>query len=269
MPSQVDLYENAYSNYGEDIYRQVRIATYGEDLGQTSWVTNEESREIPRTLDLTRNSDVLEIGCGAGGYALQVAGAVGCHVTGVDINESGIRNGNSLAHARNLSDKVIFEHCDVSKKLPFSSESFDAVFANDVMCHIPGRLGVLQELFRVLKPSGRFLFSDALVVGGEVSHQDVASRSSIGYYLFTPPGHNERLIEKAGFCLIEAGDTTENAALIARRWRDARDERRNPLIALEGETNFNGLQQFLSCVYTLTSERRLLRYLYSAQKPKT
>jgi SAM-dependent methyltransferase len=220
-------------------------------------------------LELTLNSHVLEIGCGSGGYALQVAGAVGCRVTGVDVNESGIRNGNSLAHARNLSDQVIFEHCDVSKKLPFPDEGFDAVFANDVMCHIPGRPAVLQEVFRVLKPSGRFLFSDALVVGGEVSHQEIATRSSIGYYIFTPPGHNERLIDEAGFGLSEVRDTTENAALIARRWRDARDERRDSLIALEGEKNFDGLQQFLSCVYTLTSERRLLRYLYSAQKPET
>ncbi|MGB8065816.1 MAG: hypothetical protein WCF26_28280 [Candidatus Sulfotelmatobacter sp.] len=44
--------------------------------------------------------------------------------------------------------------------------------------------------------------------------------------------------------------------------------RREALIAFEGETNFDGLQQFLQCVHTLTSERRLLRILYTAQKPK-
>jgi hypothetical protein len=30
--------------------------------------------------------------------------------------------------------------------------------------------------------------------------------------------------------------------------------------------NFEGLQRFLSCVHTLTSEKRLLRYLYFARK---
>ena len=36
---------------------------------------------------------------------------------------------------------------------------------------------------------------------------------------------------------------------------------------MEGILTFDGLQQFLACVYTLCSERRLLRYLYTAEKP--
>jgi hypothetical protein len=61
MSPQVDLYNNSYSNYETEVYRQIRLATYGEDLGQTSWVTNEESREIPQMLDLVPGSCVLEI----------------------------------------------------------------------------------------------------------------------------------------------------------------------------------------------------------------
>ena len=36
---------------------------------------------------------------------------------------------------------------------------------------------------------------------------------------------------------------------------------------IEGEDNFEGLQQFLSTVFTLNSEGRLLRYLYLTEKP--
>jgi hypothetical protein len=35
---------------------------------------------------------------------------------------------------------------------------------------------------------------------------------------------------------------------------------------MEGEVTFEGLQGFLSCVHILTSEKRLLRYLYCASK---
>jgi SAM-dependent methyltransferase len=268
MPAPVDLYDSAYGNYATDVYRQIRLATYGEDLGQTSWVTNEESRAIPQLLQLTPASRVLEIGCGSGGYALQVAATTGCSIVGVDINDAGIRNASSLAHARNLRDRASFEQCDVSKTLPFPDAAFDAIFANDVLCHIPGRPAVLEEAFRLLKPSARLLFSDALIIGGAVSHQEIATRSSIGYYIFTPPGYNEHLIQDVGFHLLAATDTTQNAAAIAKRWHDARDQRREALISIEGITNFDGLQQFLSCVHTLSSERRLLRYLYTAQKPE-
>ena len=267
MPEPVDLYGSAYGNYETDVYRQVRLATYGEDLGQTSWATNEESAAIPQALQLTPASRVLEIGCGSGGYALQVAATVGCSIVGVDINDAGIRTAGTLARARNLQDRVSFQQCDVAKPLPFPDASFDAAFANDVLCHIPARPALLAEAFRILKPSARLLFSDALIIGGAVSPREIATRSSIGYYLFTPPGHNEHLIQSAGFRLLAATDTTQNATAIAQRWRDARDQHREALISMEGLTTFSGLQQFLSCVHTLCSERRLLRYLYTAHKP--
>ena len=110
------------------------------------------------------------------------------------------------------------------------------------------------------------LFSDALVVGGLLSNEEIATRSSIGFYVYSPPGENERLIEQAGFRQIRKTDTTESAARVAKRWHDAREKRKEELVAAEGNINFEGLQRFLSCVYTLTSEKRLLRYLYFARK---
>src|SRR6202023_476371 len=150
-----------------------------------------------------------------------------------------------------------FEECDVSKYLPFDDKTFDAVFSNDVLCHLPGRPEVLGEIFRVLKPGGRMLFSDALVVGGMLSHEEIATRSSIGFYVYSPPGENERLIARAGFRQISVTDTTDSAAQIAKQWHQAREKRKAKLVAAEGDVNFEGLQRFLSCVHTLTGEKRL------------
>ena len=80
MAPNVDLYINAYGNYDSAAYREVRIETYGEDFGQTSWVTTEESAEIPQLLALDRDSYVLEIGCGSGGYALHLAEKIGWRI---------------------------------------------------------------------------------------------------------------------------------------------------------------------------------------------
>ena len=267
MPPPVDLYNTAYSNYALDLYREIRLETYGVDLGQTSWVTTEESNEIPQALNLTPESNVLEIGSGSGRYALQIAETTGCRILGVDINESGIHNANQLAASRNISARVRFERCDVSNPLPFEAAAFHAVFSNDVLCHIPHRPQLFAEIFRVLKPGGHLLFSDALIIAGTISQQEIAARSSIGYYLFSPPGENEKLLQAAGFQVLNVQDTSPNAVTIAKRWRDAREARREKLIALEGATNFEGLQQFLSSVQALCGEARLRRYLYIAQKP--
>ena len=266
MSQKVDLYDSAYGNYVSGTYREVRIETYGEDFGQTSWVTTEESNEIPQLLNLSPNSFALEVGCGSGGYALHLAEKVGCRLVGLDINALGVRNANQLALARGLGSMVRFEQCDASKNLPFDGDSFDAVFSNDVLCHLPGRPEVLGEMFRILKPGGRMLFSDALVVGGLLSNEEIATRSLIGFYVYSPPGENERFIEQAGFRLIRVTDTTESASRVAKRWHQARDKRKQELVAAEGDTNFEGLQRFLSCVHTLMSEKRLLRYLYFANK---
>ena len=268
MATKVDLYNGAYGNYEAEIYRQIRIETYGEDLGQTSWVTTEESNQIPQILSLAQHASVFELGCGSGRYALQVAEKCGCRVLGADINESGVRTARRLAEAAQLSSKCRFEQCDASKPLRYGSGNFDAAFSNDVLCHIPSREHILGELFRVLRPGGRFSFSDALVINGVISNREIATRTSIGNYVLVPTGLNEKLIEQAGFRLLRADDTTKSAAIIAKRWLDARESRRQALIGFEGEANFQGLQQFLGCVHTLTSERRLLRMLYTAQKPE-
>jgi ubiquinone/menaquinone biosynthesis C-methylase UbiE len=268
MSAKVELYDSAYANYASQVYREVRTETYGEDLGQTSWVTTEESREIPRRLGLKSDSSALEVGCGSGGFALYVAETVGCRVVGLDINAPGVQNANQLAAARGLANRVRFEQCDASKRLPFKDKAFDAVFSNDVLCHLAGRPSVLGEMFRVVKPGGRMLLSDALVVGGMLTHEEIATRSSIGYYVYSPPGENERLIAGAGFRRARVTDTTGSAARIAKQWQAAREKRKEELIAVEGNSNFEGLQRFLSCVHRLTTERRLLRYLYSASKPR-
>jgi SAM-dependent methyltransferase len=267
MSDSVDLYNHAYGKYEQDMYAQIRIETYGRDLGQTSWVTSEESDRIPGLLAIGLDSKVLEIGFGSGRYAIYLAERTGCRVTGLDINEHGVHSACEFARANGLSSRVEFRRHNVTEGLPFADATFDAVYANDVLCHVKGRESVLREAHRVLRPGGRILFSDALVIGGIVSSEEIAVRSSIGFYLFTIPGRNEQLLQTAGFHLLEAIDTTENAALIAKRWHDARRKRELDLISAEGAHDYGGLQRFLQCVHELTNERRLLRWLYVGVKP--
>ena len=266
MPEKVDLYNTSYGNSQVDVYSEVRHETYGLDIGQTSWVSEGELAEIPRLLQISAASNVLEIGCGAGGCALHFGATVGCRVTGIDVNANGIRAAEHSAHAQQLAARVHFIQHDAGARLPFPHDTFDAAYSNDAFCHIPDRLHLLRESRRVLKPGGRLLFSDALVVNGPLSNEEIAARSSIGYYVFMPRGENERLIQEAGLTFLQAQDSTQQAAAVSQRWRDARARRKEALQKIEGETNFEGLQRFLECVHTLTAENRLARFIYIGAK---
>ncbi|HTC65208.1 MAG TPA: class I SAM-dependent methyltransferase [Candidatus Saccharimonadales bacterium] len=274
MPDKVDLYNTSYRNSEIEVYSDLRRETYGVDLGQTSWMNGAELAEIPRLLKIGASSNVLEIGCGAGGCALHFAATIGCRVTGIDTNAHGIRAGQHSAQMQGLADRVRFIEHNGGTPLPFSDDAsgnvsaktFDAVYSNDAFCHIPNRLQLLRECRRVMKPGARLAFSDALVVNGAITNEEIAARSSIGYYIFVPRGENERLIQEAGFTFVQALDTTQQAAEISQRWRDARAKRMTALQQMEGEANFEGLQKFLSRVHTLTSSGRLARFLYVAEK---
>ena len=263
----VDLYDNVYADFASSAEGAVRRETYGEDMGQSSWLTAPEWLGFADQLRIGTGSDVLEVGSGSGGPAVYLALARGCRLTGVDINEHGVRNATALAEARGVSDRVRFQAVDASRPLPFPDGRFDAVVSNDAMCHIRERQGVLRDWYRILKPGGRVLFTDAMVITGLVSNEELATRSSIGFYLFLPPGENERLLRIVGFTLLRVDDVTDNAAAVAGRWRDARQRQEEALVAREGRANFDGLQRFLQCVHTVSVERRLSRYAYLAEKP--
>ncbi len=105
------------------------------------------------------------------------------------------------------------------------------------------------------------------MITGPVTNDELALRSSIGVFLFVPPGINERLIEEAGLRLVRQEDFTASAALVAGRWHNARQRHKDDLLVVEGEERFEGLQRFFAAVHQLTSERRLSRIAYLAEKP--
>lgn len=265
MPDEVDLYDGHYGQIGTDPQVEVRRETYGEDLGQASWITAREAARWFDLLGIRSGQTALEIACGSGGVTCAMA-AQGAHCVGVDINVHAIGAAKKRAESQGLTSRVSFEVADAGRRLPFPDESLDAVFCNDSINHLPDRGSVLRDWYRVLRPGRRALYTDPIVVTGQLSNEEIRVRSSIGFFLFTPVGGNERLLEQAGFTVLQVEDVTEAVASVSGRWRDARAKRRAQLVALEGEEGFEGLQRFLGAVHTLSSERRLSRFMYLAEK---
>jgi SAM-dependent methyltransferase len=266
LAERIDLFDSTYSHFTDRVLDAIRKDTFGEDIGQNSWVTVDEYDRFITWLDLRSEHHALEVASGSGGPALYLARATGCRVTGIDANESGVATAADMAARSHQSEQVRFTLADANARLPFEENSFDALLCIDSMNHFPDRLAVLREWRRVLRVGRRAVFTDPVVITGPVTNDELALRSSIGLFLFVPAGVNERLIEQAGFRLVRQEDVTENAARVSGRWHQARDARKEDLLRIEGRARFEGLQRFFEAVNRLTSQRRLSRIVYVVEK---
>ena len=267
LTQRVDLFDSTYGHFTEDVLARIRRETFGQDIGQNSWLTVEEYDRFISWLRLWPEQHVLEVASGSGGPALYLADRASCHVTGIDSNENGVAEATRGAFDSHQSHRICFRVADANERLPFANGTFDALLCIDSMNHFPDRLRVFQEWQRVLRPGRRAVFTDPVVITRPVTNDDLALRSSIGLFVFAPPGVNEHLIETAGFNLLRREDVTLNAAVVAGRWQRARDRHRAELLEIEGEERYEGLQSFFGAVHRLTSERRLSRIAYLVEKP--
>lgn len=264
MSKRIDLFNSTYSHFTERVLDVIRKETFVNDIGQNSWMTVDEYDRFIALLKLKSDDHALEVASGSGGPALYLATKIGCRVTGIDANENGILTATDIAAKSNA--RVNFELADANARLAYDDNSFDGLLCIDSMNHFPDRANVFLEWSRVLRPGRRAVFTDPVVITGAVTNDELAKRSSVGLFLFVPPGVNERLIEDAGLRIVQVDDVTENAAVISRRWHEARQRYRDQLIEMEGDDRFEGLQEFFAAVHRLTSERRLSRIMYLVEK---
>jgi SAM-dependent methyltransferase len=165
-----------------------------------------------------------------------------------------------------LAERVRFEHLDAGQPLPFPDGSFAAVLCIDAINHLPDRPAALAEWARLLRPGGRLLFTDPIVVTGPLTNAEIGIRSSIAFFLFVPPGYDERVIAKAGLALVLSEDRTDNTAAVAGRWHTARAARAEVVRRIEGEETYEGQQRFFAVCAQVARERRLSRFVFVAAK---
>ena len=93
---------------------------------------------------------ILDLGCGDGIFADSIT--AGMIHTGIDISNSAIKKTSKLNK---------YEHLYIAnaENLPFEDNIYSTVVSNCVLEHIPNIEGVITEVWRVVKPGGKFIFT--------------------------------------------------------------------------------------------------------------
>jgi SAM-dependent methyltransferase len=260
----VGFYDAQYGQFASRLYAEIRAEAFAPDIGQNGWLSAEEHDLFIQWLDLSKGSAVLDIASGSGLTTLRIAQITGCTVHGLDLHAEGVGAASASAAELGLADSAHFRLGDAAQPLPYESAAFDGVICTDAINHLRDRASVLKEWARVLRPGGRLVFTDPVVVTGAVSNEEIAVRSSIGFFLFVPAGYDQALLAEAKFELVEVVDRTENMARTAHDWRRARANREHDLRQIEGDETYEGQQSFLEVTARLASERRLSRLAFRA-----
>lgn len=259
-------YDANYGNFQSELYEQIRRDAFGEDIGQSSWLTADEQDRFLVSLNLCPGRRLLDVACGSGGPALRIAAKTGCDIAGIDIHEEAITTARSLAAQRETAGLAEFHLADAAGSLPFPDASFDAITCIDAINHLPDRPRVLGEWARLLKAGGRLLFTDPITVTGPLTNAEIAVRSSIGFFLFVPPGYDERILAQCGLRVLTRENVTGNMAECAHRRGAARAARESALRMIEGDETYERQQHFFEVAARVAAEGRLSRFVYLAEK---
>ncbi|MCP3920293.1 MAG: methyltransferase domain-containing protein [bacterium] len=168
-------------------------------------------------------SSVLEVACGTGVVTRALAKTLppDCSITATDLNDAMVAHGEQVGTTR----PVVWRQANVME-LPYADDSFDAVVCQFGVMFFPDRVAAYQEIRRVLRPGGTFLFN---IWNGIADNEfaDVVTRAVGGLYPDDPPvflartphGHGspaeiEADVEAAGFqrCALSQRDDISPAA---------------------------------------------------------
>ena len=100
---------------------------------------------------LKSGDNILDVGCGAGKVSSYLF-EKGYRVTGIDINKEALKEG------KKINKDIIYKKADITKKIPFADNFFDAVIVFDVFEHIENDHQAVREAYRVLKKGGTLFF---------------------------------------------------------------------------------------------------------------
>lgn len=167
--SQTDI---PFSMIGED-YKMVDGHVPDADLGLGCGVPTQYAA-------IKAGDIVLDLGGGAGNdcfVARRLVGESG-KVVGLDFTQAMVEKANEN-NKRLGYDNVSFVQGDI-EEMPLDGDQFDVILSNCVLNLVPDKQKAFSEMYRVLKPGGRFCISDVVTLGSIPANLKASAEMYVG-----------------------------------------------------------------------------------------
>ncbi|KAF4843281.1 Sterol 24-C-methyltransferase [Colletotrichum siamense] len=188
---------------------------------------------LAHMINIKKGMKVLDVGCGVGGPAREIAKFTGAYITGLNINEYQVERAARYTKKERMDKNVQFVQADFMN-IPFEDNTFDAVYAIEATVHAPSLQAVYSEIHRVLKPGGVFGVYEWVMTdvydNDNLSHRKTRIEIEQGNGIANMVKASEalRAFEAAGFEILENEDMADRPdpspwywPLDAGSWRHA------------------------------------------------
>lgn len=170
-----------------------------------------ENLRVAEALDLQRSDIVLDAGCGVCGPAVYLSKKYGCKITGITIAETQITRAKKYIQEKNIGNLVNVELRDFCNS-GFSDEAFTKIYAIESSCYALNKAYYAKEIFRMLKPQGRFALVDGFLNTWDMDTKIKQKYEDFCRGFAVPSGITieefKKCLEDAGFIDIKIEDKT-------------------------------------------------------------
>lgn len=158
----VDAIDAPSGSHGTDLTKESESYTHGH---HESVLRSHRRRTAANSAEfllphLRPGMSLLDVGCGPGTVTVDLAERLADGtVVGVDASDQVLQAARDLAEAHGTKN-IHFEHAN-AYELPFADDTFDVVYAHQLLQHLSEPVAALREMRRVAKPGGIIAVRDA------------------------------------------------------------------------------------------------------------